>query len=237
MTSGFKDKSASASNIFNGDQLRLWDSYHRQYWNSAERIRPTSSALALADGLSRGQRILELGCGSGGDAVFLQRRGHAVTATDFSEFAIDANIRSQEANGVNFSLHDLRTPLTFSAASFDAVYARLSLHYFPDGITRDIFREIHRVLRPAGKVFFLCRSTDDVLFGQGEEIGPDLFRIDGQIRHFFSQEYTKDVLSAEGLFAVDSLVLRDELVYGSHASVVQCLAEARGTSDPTSFWH
>ncbi|MET8008048.1 class I SAM-dependent methyltransferase [Nonomuraea glycinis] len=225
MASRFDDKSASASNIFDGDQLRLWNSYHRQYWNSEERIRPTSSALVLADGLSRGRRILELGCGSGRDAVFLQRRGHAVTATDFSEFAIEANLHSPEASEVDFSLHDLRAPLAFSAASFDVAYARLALHYFPDSITRDVFREIHRVLRPAGKVFFVCRSTDDVLFGQGEEIGPDLFRSDGQIRHFFSQEYTKDVLSAEGLFAVDSLVLRDELVYGSHASVVQCLAE------------
>jgi SAM-dependent methyltransferase len=128
------------------DQLQLWNEYHRKYWNSEERVKPTPPALLLADSLSRGQRILELGCGSGRDAVFLQGRGHSVTATDFSEFAIDANISFHEASGVVFSVQDLRTPLTFFDADFDAVYARLSLHYFPDGITRDIFREIHRVL-------------------------------------------------------------------------------------------
>ena len=206
------------------DQLQLWNEYHRKYWNSEERAKPTPPALLLADSLTRGQRILELGCGSGRDAVFLQGRGHSVTATDFSEFAIDANISFHEASGVVFSVQDLRTPLAFSDADFDAVYARLSLHYFPDGVTRDIFREIHRVLRPAGKFLFTCRSTDDLLHGQGDEIGPGLFRSEGQIRHFFSQEYTKDVLSGEGLFAIDSLTVRDELIYTSHANVVQCLA-------------
>ncbi|MEU7859072.1 class I SAM-dependent methyltransferase [Nonomuraea sp. NPDC049141] len=206
------------------DQLHLWNEYHRKYWNSAERMSPTPLARLLADSLSRSQRVLELGCGSGSDAVFLQKQGHAVTATDFSEFAIHENTRFQEVSGVHFSVQDLRASLAFPDGAFDTVYARLSLHYFSDTVTREIFREIHRVLRPAGKILFTCRSTDDPLYGEGDELGPDLFLSRGQIRHFFSEEYTRHVLSAEGRFTVDSLTLCDELIYNHRASVVQCSA-------------
>ncbi|MBF8184178.1 class I SAM-dependent methyltransferase [Nonomuraea sp. K274] len=205
------------------DQLQLWNGHHRKYWNNQERMSPAPLARLLADSVSRGHRILELGCGSGRDAVFLQGQGHAVTATDFSEFAIDENVRFRGASGVIFFVQDLRTSLAFPDSAFDAVYARLSLHYFSDTVTRGIFREIHRVLRPAGRILFTCRSTEDPLYGEGDELGPDLFRSEGQIRHFFSEEYTRNVL-AEERFTIDSLILRDELVYNHHASVVQGFA-------------
>lgn len=205
------------------DQLELWNEHHRKYWNSQERRSPTPLARLLVDNLSPGQRILELGCGSGIDAAFLQRQGHAVTATDFSEFAIHQNARF-EPSGVHFCVQDLREPLAFSNGCFDVVYARLSLHYFSDTVTRNIFREIHRVLRPAGKILFTCRSVDDPLYGEGDELGPEIFRSGGQIRHFFSEEYTRGVLSSEGHFTIDALIMRDGSIYDHHARVVQCSA-------------
>ncbi|MEU7746742.1 class I SAM-dependent methyltransferase [Nonomuraea sp. NPDC049158] len=211
------------SSIDDVDQLQLWNGHHRKYWNNDERMSPTPLARLLADSIGRGQRILELGCGSGRDAVFLQEQGHTVTATDFSEFAIDENIRFQGESGVSFFVQDLQAPLAFPDSAFDAVYARLSLHYFSDTVTRDIFREIHRVLRPDGRILFTCRSTDDPLYGEGDELGPDLFRSEGQVRHFFSEEYTRRVLAEES-FTIDSLMLRDELIYNHRASVVQGFA-------------
>jgi SAM-dependent methyltransferase len=206
------------------DQMRLWDEHHRKYWHSEERMKPTPLAYLLADRLKPGQRILELGCGSGRDAVHLQSLGHTVTASDFSEYAIRENARLQRASGVRFLLQDLRMSLAFADGVFDVVYARLSLHYFPDPVTRDIFREIHRVLRPGGMVLFSCRSVYDPLYGRGDELGPQLFLSDGQIRHFFSESYTRQVLTDSARFTIDDLVIHDELVYGKRANVVQCLA-------------
>ncbi|MET8864386.1 class I SAM-dependent methyltransferase [Nonomuraea sp. NPDC004580] len=206
------------------DQRRLWNEHHRKYWHSEERSTPTPLAHLLAAQLSPGRRILELGCGSGRDAVHLQSLGHTVTASDFSEFAVRENVHAWRTSGVRFLIQDLRTPLAFPVGAFDAVYARLSLHYFSDSVTRDIFREVHRVLRPGGLILFSCRSIDDPLYGQGEKLGPQLYRSGGQVRHFFSEWYTRQVLSAGPRFTIDDLSRRDELIYSERSSIVQCLA-------------
>ncbi|GAA5041457.1 SAM-dependent methyltransferase [Thermocatellispora tengchongensis] len=210
------------------DQLHLWNSLHRRYWNSEERETPTSLARFLAHLLPDRQRILELGCGSGRDAVFLHGQGHAVTATDFSQYAIDENVRFHGDSGVEFRIQDLRTPFGFADGAFDAVYARLSLHYFSDEVTRAVFREIHRVLRPGGLLLFTCRSTDDPLHGEGDRLGPSIYSSQGQIRHFFTVDYTREVLSGERRFEIDDLVLREERVYDSRSSIVRCLARRSG---------
>ena len=56
-------------------------------------------------------RALELGCGSGGDAIWLAGRGWAVTATDVAQAALDAAAAAAAAAGVReritFERHDL----------------------------------------------------------------------------------------------------------------------------------
>lgn len=60
-----------------------------------------------------GQRVLELGCGTGEDAVWLARRGVRVTATDASAGMLAATRAKSEAAGVS-QLVDVR-PLDFRA--------------------------------------------------------------------------------------------------------------------------
>lgn len=47
----------------------------------------------------------------------------------------------------------------------------------------------------------MCKSTDDRLYGQGDEIEADMYELDGHVRHFFSKEYTRALLNEAGLRA------------------------------------
>jgi ubiquinone/menaquinone biosynthesis C-methylase UbiE len=141
--------------------------------------------------------LLDLGCGNGVDSLFFASHGVSVTALDFSESGIDAlraDIKKSGLKQIKPVLHDLSKRLPFKSSAFDVIYAHLSVHYFDDAATRAIFAEMLRVLKPGGSLFVKCKSVDDALYGVGDKIGPDMYR-KGHIRHFFSRDYMKGLLS------------------------------------------
>jgi ubiquinone/menaquinone biosynthesis C-methylase UbiE len=96
--------------------------------------------------------ILDIGCSTGACA------SACVSMTDNRYMGIDIEPRYIEAarrrnpDGA-FQVMDARR-LMFPDQSFDVVLFVGALHHMDDGIIRDCFREIHRVLRPSGVV--LC---------------------------------------------------------------------------------
>ena len=84
--------------------------------------------------------------------------------------------------------------LPFQADGSDGVYARLSLLDYPDHITRLLFQEIHHILKRGGRLAFLCKSTDDPLYGKGQQLEKNMFENKGHVRHFFDENYTKILL-------------------------------------------
>lgn len=61
--------------------------YWADVWPSSRVLAARVRALALLDGIRPGDRVLELGCGSGVVAVAAARAGYRVTATDYYEDA------------------------------------------------------------------------------------------------------------------------------------------------------
>ena len=115
--------------------------------------------------------------------------------------------------------------MRFRDSEFDGVYARLSLHYFTDDVTKSIFREICRVLKPNGYLCFICKSTNDPLYGKGTEIEKDMFENNGHIRHFFSEDYAKSLLVND--FTIEKLESGDEKFYGKDSAFVKVIAKAK----------
>lgn len=98
----------------------------------------------------RGLTVLDVGCGTGRHAVRLAAAGAVVTAIDFSEAMLEAARRKPGADAITFQVHDLAAPLPFPAGSFDRVICGLVVDHIADlGM---LFREMHRVCRPAGCV-------------------------------------------------------------------------------------
>ncbi len=109
-----------------------------------------------------GARVLDLAAGAGGQAIAAARRvgpSGSVLATDISPailaYAADAaratglaNVETREMDGEALELED---------GTFDAVISRVGLIYFPD--QQRALREIHRVLRPGGRLSAIVYST------------------------------------------------------------------------------
>lgn len=141
---------------------KFWEDKHQIYATKEFVARPNWLASSLMDVASEPSRILDLGCGQGQDSVYFAEKGHQVVAVDFSEYALERFSAAAKALEINQVLHDLgNLPYPFEDASFDIVYAHLSLHYFTAEITRAVFAEVARLLRPSGTFSALFNSDRD----------------------------------------------------------------------------
>jgi SAM-dependent methyltransferase len=103
---------------------RFWEDHYRGHerrWSGKP-----NPVLVDVVGNSRPGIALDLGCGEGGDAIWLARRGWRVTAVDVSATALDRAAADANTAGVadriDFRRHDLA--LTFPAGAFDLVSAQ-----------------------------------------------------------------------------------------------------------------
>jgi ubiquinone/menaquinone biosynthesis C-methylase UbiE len=149
------------------------------------------------------QTVLDLGCGTGNDVLRLAREGFAVMGMDFSDEAVRQGREKAEKLGLSaqFVVADMAKRLPFDSATFDAVMSNVAMHMFSDKITRELFKEIRRIVRPNGVFVFHVNSTEDALIRAERrpairEIEPNyVLEHNGQTMHFFSKEYLLDLLS------------------------------------------
>ena len=147
--------------------------------------------------------VLDLGCGTGNDVLRLVQQGFTVIGVDFSDEAVRQGREKAEQLKLNaqFIVADMAKRLPFDSATFDAVMSNVAIHMFSDQITRELFQEIRRIVRPNGLFVFHVNSTEDALVRAERhppisEIEPNYFlEHDGQTMHFFSKEYLLDLLS------------------------------------------
>ena len=122
-----------------------------------------------------------------------------------------------------FEVADITQHLSVGGGTIDGIYARLSLQYFDHRTTLSIFGELAWVLRSGGQFFFACRSTKDPLYGKGIEIEPDMYERQGHVRHFFTPEYTTELLEANGFTKID-ITEGQQTLYGEHSAYVKVSA-------------
>jgi SAM-dependent methyltransferase len=204
------------------DQHLLWNDKHAAGVHAAHSDSVTAFANLVLPDIKPQTNLLDLGCGVAGDSRYFAEHGVQVTATDFSEVVIAQDKERIKLQGLQFAVVDLAKSLPYDAASFDSVYAHLSLHYFSDNQTQIIFDEIARILRPGGRLYFACKSTNDPKYGEGDRIAPDMFIVNGHIRHFFSPGYCRLLL--EKSFHIDRLEESSSEYSGQMSAFVYCFA-------------
>ena len=95
--------------------------------------------------------ILEIGCGTGKNTVFLAQIGSVVRSVDFSTGMIEKAKAKVQADNVHFSIMDITTHWDFEDQFFDLIVCNLVLEHIEN--ISFIFREAARVLGPNGYFF------------------------------------------------------------------------------------
>lgn len=172
------------------------------------------------------KHIFDIGCGSGSDALYFASKGHYVTAMDLSKYSIEQlNISAKTQKlSIEVITGDI-TSTNLPDDCFDVVYAHLSLHYFWDQDTTNIFKKIYRSLKTDGIFFVKCKSIDDELYWKGEFIETDMYRTD-HARHFFSTDYTHEKLMSAGFSEIE--IVKSHSTYRKYES---CFIEAIAKKD------
>ena len=147
------------------------------------------------------KRVLEIGAGHGRDTMFFASNGLEVEALDYSNMGIE--IISKKANEkrlpVKPQLFDVKKPLPFKDALFDAVYSHMLLNMrFSQAELHSIFSEIRRVLKPNGLNYFSVRNRNDQFYGAGVEVEEGIYDINGFEVRFFSEKEILDLIAKEG---------------------------------------
>lgn len=133
--------------------LSHWESYWRGHPN-LEQTYSTGDRLVrevLADGPVAGERVLEVGAGSGRDALGLVRAGAVGVVLDYSPASLELVRRQARAHGLPVQLvraDALRMP--FRDGTFAVVFHQGLLEHFRD--PQPLLRENARIARRGGRV-------------------------------------------------------------------------------------
>lgn len=121
--------------------------------------RPQPDVLRfLADGWLRG-RVLDIGCGTGDNALFLASRGLEVLGVDAVPLAIErALAKAGDGTRVRFRAADALALEALGEAPFDAALDCGLFHVFSDTDRPRYVAGLHALLRPGGHLCLLCFS-------------------------------------------------------------------------------
>ena len=148
------------------------------------------------------KKILDLGCGTGRNAIYLAKQGFLVYALDISKTGVAiAKKKAKLLNlkNIKFNVADMnQTP--YPDNYFDAVVCMFTLSHGLLKDNQDAVNEIYRILRPKGMLMTQLMSVKDKTCGKGKKIEKNTF-LGGMeddkhmMHHYFTKEEIGILLS------------------------------------------
>ncbi|MFJ5880111.1 FAD-dependent oxidoreductase [Kitasatospora cineracea] len=140
------------------DAVEFWEKRYgesEQIWSG----RPNASLTVQAAGLAPG-RALDLGCGEGGDAIWLAKQGWQVTAVDISQVALERAAARAAVEGVADRVDWQRVDLAhaFPSGGYDLVSAQF-LHSPAEFPRERVLRRAAAAVAPGGTLLITSHAA------------------------------------------------------------------------------
>jgi SAM-dependent methyltransferase len=142
-----------------------WDTAYREGTPPWDAGRPHAELARVLDEYRlRPQTVLEVGCGTGADAIVLARRRFEVTAVDCSPIAIErARLRAEQSDAVlRFVLDDV-FDFARTSGQFDLVYDACLYHAIRLVNLARYVDMLWRVTRPGSYYFCLAGAPSETV--------------------------------------------------------------------------
>ena len=146
----------------NADQIAFWNGAAGRHWTDRQSVQdillaPVTERLIAGINAQAGQRILDVGCGTGAISIELARQvapsGH-VRGIDISVPMLErARQLTPKDLPADYVLADA-TVYPFDPESFDLLVSRFGVMFFADPVLS--FRNLRSALRPKGRLVFAC---------------------------------------------------------------------------------
>jgi hypothetical protein len=107
------------------------------------------------------------------------------------------------------------------------VIADLSLHYFWWATTVQIVADLSRVLQPGGTLLCRVNSTHQANYaGQGVEVEPHYYNIDGHHKRFFTERELCELFGAWTVTKLDRYT-----IFGGRKHVIEAVCTWKGQAE------
>jgi len=114
----------------------------------------------LIEAIRSGEKVLDIGCGTGRFTVPMAEKGAEVSGLDISQPMLDVASRKLAERGLNADLREGdMAHLPFPDSSFDTVTSMLALMHVPLEDRPAVFGEVARVLRPGGRMLLGVKNS------------------------------------------------------------------------------
>lgn len=165
--------------VLNGHKVQKqgydWDERYKVKdlpWDTGVVAPELSEYFAALAPNEKPEAVLEVGCGTGTNAVWMAQQGAKVNATEIAPTALEKAVERAQSLRVQVDFHLLdiceKDPVT--AGSQDFIFDRGVYHVIPQE-SRPIFvAKLHQALKPAGRWLCIAGSKDEAR--ENPEVGP-----------------------------------------------------------------
>lgn len=187
------------------DYQSLWNAKHRQFYHGTVAhdgfLDPYAEVIAQTK-----LPVIDLGCGTGNNALWLSEHNKQVIACDYAKEALEI-LHAHVPEAVTCQC-DLSAPLPFADASADTIISDMSLHFFDEAATRRLIAEIARILRPRGCLVLRCNHIDDYKPAANVlELEPNFYHIDGLDMRYFDRDSLLDFFAGWRVHSLEADLL------------------------------